>query len=558
MRFFFDMTPIGKTLLAGSALLHAGLIALSLSGILPPGTADFFFFFFLATLAALYRPGWMFLLLIATLPLESVNLAPMVFGTDLRPYQFLVAAISVGLLIRFLSKRALPEKPTLGWADLSLGLVVLGSFPAILNAPDPGASFRLSIILLSFYALYLLARTYLRSVDDVKRILPFALVSGAIVLCYALFQNIRFLSGLDAFEVMPGRPDGGFPEPDWLGMYLVFFGAMLLSLGAAFQTIHDESGRERMVKHISLAVFMTVFFSVLLMTVSRSAWLGTAISGIAVLLALSSRFQFFTRKKVDVEIHGMSISWNLLLRGSDHYDGRKRLGIWLVTIAAPFLVALALAPSLTRFDLSGRADSIASGNQKITVSCDSADTALPRVLHTMDELSQNNCRHIDLEEIDTEKLSGKSILTVLRPDPNVDIRKDIYAKSWSEIREHPLLGIGWGSISPLLGTDGRGTGLNASNVFLEIWLGSGIMGLLGFLGFIVLVLVRATRNLLRPHPESGLLERALPIFILSAIPGLLVFDLFNSGILLGFLWVFFASTLADGRTDGSPNDENGS
>lgn len=532
MRFFSDMTRTGQILLAGSVFLHTGLIALSLAGMLPPGTGDFFFFFFLATLAALYRPGWMFLLLVATFPLETINLAPTVFGIDLRPYQFLVAAISVGLLIRFLSKRTLPERPALGRADLFLSLVVLGAFPAALNAPDPGASLRLSIILLSFYALYLLARTYLRSIDDVRRILPFVFASGIIVLVFTILQGARSVAGLEAFEVMPGRPNAMFPEPDWLGAYLVLLGTGFLALGASFRADPDRAvGRFRMTEHIGLLAALTLTFSALLMTVSRSAWLGMLVSG-------ASAMMLFAYARRDT----------------------RAIGLFVGGISAAFLLAvsLVLLVPLTRFDLSGRAAST-GGFQEITVSCDagSARSAdLPERVTDVSELAAYDCRHIDLEEIAVERAAGNVVTTTERPDPNVDIRKDIYAKSWTEVRKHPILGIGWGSISSVLGTDARGTGLNASNVFLEIWLGSGIIGLMGFLGFIMLVLVRTVRALLRPHPEDGPLGRALPLFVLSAMPGLLVFDCFNSGILLGFLWIFFAAALAVGRTDNSSTSEN--
>lgn len=517
MSFFLNMTPIGKALLAGSALLHVGLIALSLSGILPPMTADFAFFFFLAMLAALYRPGWMFLILLAVLPLETINLAPTIFGADLRPYQFLELAMLVGLLIRLLSKKTLPELPAFGRGDLLLALVPIGSFLAIGNATSPAASLRLSLILLSFYGLYLLARVYLRSYDDVKRVIPFLSVSGLIVLGFALLQGIRSMAGLDAFEVMPGRPNALFPEPDWLGAYLVALGAGLFAFSSGFRLDGGEWVRVRISRHIGLFVAMTALFSILLMTVSRSAWLGLSVSGI-----LSVALFAYARRDA---------------RATAMYVGG---------MGASFFLALSLVTGipLTAFDLSGRADSIISGDQSITVSC-AGETALPEKITSTDELAALGCRHIDLEEIDTERMASRFIGVTDRPDPNVDIRKDIYKKSWAEIRGHPVLGIGWGSISSVLGTDNRGAGLNASNVFLEVWLGSGLLGLLGFLGFLTLALAHMLRAFLRSSAEAGILSETLPTFILAAIPGLLVFDLFNSGILLGFLWVLFAIALVE-------------
>lgn len=517
MSFFLDMTPIGKMLLAGSAVLHVGLIALSLSGILPPDTADFAFFFFLAMLAALYRPGWIFLILLGILPLETVNLAPTLFGADLRPYQFLELAMLVGLLIRLLSKKTLPELPVFGKGDLLLALVPSGSFLAIANAPSPSTSLRLSLILLSFYGLYILSRIYLRSYEDVKRVLPFLSVSALIVLSFAFFQGIRSIVGMEAFEVMPGRPNAMFPEPDWLGAYLVALGAGLFAFGPRPRSDSSDGIRIRIARHAGIFLALTGLFSVLLMTVSRSAWLGLAVSGIISLVLLA-------------------YAWR----------EARMIGMYASGMAAAFFLALSLVTGipLTTFDLSGRADSIVSGDQSITISCE-RETPLPGRIASTDELAALGCHHIDLEEIEAERAAGNFIGVTDRPDPNVDIRKDIYKKSWAELREHPVLGIGWGSISLVLGTDSRGAGLNASNVFLEIWLGSGAIGLIGFLGFLVLVLTRMLRAFARSSAEAGILGESLPIFVLSAIPGLLVFDLFNSGILLGFLWVLFAVALVE-------------
>lgn len=519
MRIFHDMTFIGKTLLFGGAVLFVALITFSNAGLLPPGIRDFLFFLLLAVLAALYRPGWMFLLLLLSLPLETVNLAPSSLGAALRPYQFLELSLLLGLLIRFLSGRTLPEPPKFGLQDAMLLLVPLGSILALVNAPSAAPSSKLSLVLLSLYGLYLLSRTYLRSMDDIRRILPFVLVSGFLVLSYAILQNVRFLLGLGSFEIMPGRPDGGFPEPDWLGMYLVFFGSTFLAIFSGMvrrRSVGDFKARpwELLAETVSLAAV----FMVLLMTVSRSAWLGMAVSGIVA----TGLFAYAQR---DV----------------------RAMAMYVGGIFAAFLLALFLVVSvpMTRFDLSGRAMST-TGWQEITVSCDAGSVRsaeLPERISDVSELASYDCRHIDLEEAEAEEAAGNIVGTIDRPDPNVEIRKDIYGVSLGKAAEYPFLGIGWGSIGGYLGMDGRGAALNASNVFLEVWLGSGFFGLVGFVGFLLLAFIRAVRLFFRSHPETGSPSDVFPmfIFVISVIPGLLVFDLFNSGILLGFLWVLFGA-----------------
>ncbi len=506
-------------LLVGGTILFFACVTLSNMGLLPPRVGDFLFFLAVATFAALYRPGWTFLLLVLALPLEMVNLAPPDLGVDLRPYQFLELSLLLGLLIRFLSRRALPAFPKFGLPDALLLLVPIGSFLALPNAPSVGLSFKLSLVLLSLYGLYVLGRIYLQSLDDVRKVLPFVLASGMMVLCYAIFQNVRFLSGSDPFQAMPGRPDGGFPEPDWLGAYLIFLGAVLFSMFAAAN--HGRSFRGRVGY---LPVFfagiasLTCLFTVLLMTVARSAWIGMFVSGVV----SAGLFAFARRDTRDV-------------------------GRYLGGISMAFLFSLALVVSvpLTRFDLFERATSVA-GLQEITVSCDAGSALsgeLPERISDISELGRYGCRHIDLEETDAEEAIGNSVGTVLRPDPSIGIRKDVYGVSLAEIGRHPVLGIGWGSISRILGTDERGAGLNASNVFLEVWLGSGILGLVGLIGFFAVVFLRAARMFLGSDPEAGLPRGAFPIFVLSVVPGLVVFDLFNAGILLGFLWILFAAMI---------------
>jgi hypothetical protein len=514
MLHFFRMTTIGKVLLAGGAFLFVALIAFRNMGLLPLGTSDFVFFAVLTICIAAYRPGWVFLLLVMALPIETVNLAPLSLGIELRPYQFLEVAIFSGLLIRFLSRRPFLVFPKFGLPDALLLLILIGSLFALANAPSVALSFKLSLVLLSLYGLYVLGRVYLQSLDDVRKVLPFVLASGVIVLFYSFFQNIRFLFGFESFQVMPGRPDGGFPEPDWLGGYLVFLGTVLLVIfSGVFWKGFPKFFRDRLVWYIAVVSLITLF-AVLLMTVARSAWLGMIVSGMMAL----GLFAYARRDKSSVLAYGGMI-------------------------AGSFLVALLLVVSfpLTRFDLSGRAASTA-GWQEITVSCLEENTlsmGIDRRIMRTKELPSFGCRHINLEEIGRETSSGNFVTTVFRPDPNVEIRKDIYGISWEKMQEHPVLGIGWGSIGASLGTDENGHALNASNVFLEVWLGSGPLGFLGLVGFLTFVLVRAARSYLEAKPLSNV----FPMFVLSAIPGLIIFNLFNSGILLGFLWILFAALL---------------
>ena len=97
------------------------------------------------------------------------------------------------------------------------------------------------------------------------------------------------------------------------------------------------------------------------------------------------------------------------------------------------------------------------------------------------------------------------------------------------------MGVGWGSIGKILGADERGASLNASNIFLEIWLGSGLIGLLCFIIFLGNILLKTAKAFISTQDFDA---KIFSVFILSTLSGLIVFNLFNSGILLGFFWVF--------------------
>ena len=162
----------------------------------------------------------------------------------------------------------------------------------------------------------------------------------------------------------------------------------------------------------------------------------------------------------------------------------------------------------------------------------------------MNDLDLLGCRQINLEEISTERNSGRFVKEVMRDDPNVNIRAEVYGKTWQAIKSHPILGIGWENIPIILGRDGRGAELNTSNIFLETWLGGGIISLLVLLSLLSLIVFRAIQML----SEAKSLElRSFALFVVISWIGLVIFNLFNAGIMLGFFWVWLgiASSVID-------------
>lgn len=496
--------------MAAGLAVAAVLIASANLKLLPFGPLEVLILFGLAVLFSAYRPGWSFLLLVLLLPLETVNLAPAAWGIEVRPYQALSGAIGLGLLARLLGRR-LPL-PVPRWQTLDTLWIILlaGTFVGSFFAPVPAAALKQACILTAAVLLYAVARYFVRDASALPRILPFFVAGTVIAAVYALWQNARFQAGLPHFEMMPGRPNATFAEADWLGAYLALgVTAGMALLGRALPGWRLQPGRL-----LALGLWLVLLTMALILTVARSAWLGTA-AGLAVVLGCL----------------GMAY-W----RSRTTDDRRAFFGASLAAVTI-LLLALGLVSlfRLTDFQLGQRAGSIA-GEQTITLSC-VPNTDVPERIARMDELSALGCRHINLEDVGREQADGRLVTTTLRPDPNVSIRKAIYAESWALALAHPLTGIGLGESGRFLGSDERGARLNSSNYFLEFWLGGGALALVASLfawGYVFRMTVRAYRQ-----AEDGRF-RTLGLALLGSGAALLVFNLFNAGVLQGFLFVWFA------------------
>jgi len=479
----------------------------------PLSSLNFFFFSFLGLLFALYRPAWTFLLLVGMLPYEIIDLSPIEYQYfSLRPYQWIFIFLSLALVIRYFMRRFPLEKLILSRFDWAMIVFVLSAFLSALMSDQRGESLKLSVILFSFVCIYFMGRLFIRTREDSVMLFPFIFSSFFIVSFYSLIQNIFFLSGITSYEIMPGRPNAFFSEPDWLGGYvasiLIFLSTLLVFLESVF--------------HKNLSVYIRFLLSSILfvgaialfLSVSRSAWLATFF-GLGVLVILFLKQHTFFQK----------------IRERDYRTLIELSKIWL-WVSLPFVGALCIVSffHLSLFDLFDRSRSTATGEQEITVAC-VREVSLPKKIESIEELASYDCTHIRLEEIASRKDAGEYVTTLFRNDPNVHIRASIYNQVFKIIKEHPYFGIGFGTVSSFLGMDERGTGLNASNLFLEIWLGSGI---LGFCAFLFLWFAPIWKILTTHFDQiSPILLVLLPIWT-----GLTIFNIFNSGLMLGFFFFF--------------------
>lgn len=514
-------------LVAGNILLGVVFIALAFTKTLPFNPINFIFFSFVGFLLALYRPGWIFLILIGMLPFEITNIAPADLGIAVRPYQWLLVLISLSLLVRFAVRRFPLQKFVPNFWDILLVIFGASSLISALTSPDRPASLKLSIILFSFIILYFLCRLFVRSLDDTLMILPFLFSSFLVISVYAILQNILFLGNKESLEVMAGRPNTTFSEPDWLGGYLAVAITAISAL-LVFLPFVVKNFQLKLAQYI-LSTLLFFGFTALIISVSRSAWLA-AFAGIVSVLY----FYFFTQLEVISLINIPMRKHIELLTGQATKASWKEIIVAKLHIVIPLLLAFFTVYifHLTSFDILDRGQSVTSGKQKITIACEKTIT-LPEIIDNAKELANYNCEHIRLEEIADRKAAGEYVTEIWRGDPNVNTRRNIYEKSLSILKERWFFGVGFGSIADYLGTDERGTGLNASNIFLEVWLGSGIIG---FLAFAIFWFGLGWRCL----SESFRYQNVLPVSLGSVWIAATVFNLFNSGLFLGWFFVMLA------------------
>jgi hypothetical protein len=505
-----------------SVLLGLALIVLQIKNKLPLRPGDFVFISILVLCFALYRPRWVFYIFVSLVPLENIILASGFLPLQLRPYQFAGAILAIAIIILYLAKRLNFQllKPT--WIDWLVFSLVPLSFASMINSPNKSVSIKNNLILFSFVVLYFLLRNFVRTRRHLIETAFFFLASNIIVLVYGFYQVFADKFGARSFEVMFGRPNSTFAEADWLGIFLCFSLAVLFSMTLPKAKI----GTAKIAKY---TLYIIIFFNLtlLILTLSRSAWIGTTMVVFFWLV-----FSLYRKSEIRTTFTPRKFAHNLLT---------------IVLISLISLIAIQIG-KLSKFDIFDRARSAATNEQKITIACEDS-TNIPQIVSNTDELAKYGCQFINLEEISFYASQGKIVTEIFRKDPNVMTRSQIYRKSFEIIREHPILGVGFGTITQSLGADERGAGLNESNIFLQVWASSGILGLIVFVAIFGYLFIYSFRRISPICPLNKIIgcpiirddfEKTLNIFLFLGLLALLVPNLFNAGLLMGLFWLGLA------------------
>ncbi|MCK5080880.1 MAG: O-antigen ligase family protein [Candidatus Moranbacteria bacterium] len=527
-------------------LLNAALIIMDAAGFLPLSLINFVLVFSGVFALALYRPIWVFWLFIISLPLESVIISSQQFPVSFRPFQmiglmlFLATVILIVLkiknknlpaLIKFDRSKFFERGVHFGFQDslvLTLGLL---SFVSLANALVFGVTLKLNLVLLSFVMLYFLARFYLQERQRKLEALWFFVATSLPVLIFGIYQAVAFKMNWIDFQVFAERSNGTFTEPDWFGIYLVFLGAVIYWIKLQlFKTKNSTMIAQWEIRRVGqwfLNFYLFLIFVVLLLTVARSAWLGFL--------------------GVTITYFGLLI-WQKYLFKLKRFSFKSffRETLWM-GVAYLLSILVVMGFGLSNFNLANRAGSSVSGLQEITISCQK-NSEVPAEISSIEILEQYNCRHIRLDEIHTEKNLGLEVKKVFRPDPNIEIRKNIYGVTWSEIKKHPIIGQGLGSSSEVLGKDNYGHGLNASNIFLEVWFSWGILGLITFSILFLSPGFKAVKDIClfyrssprRTKAENKSEQPSLSLFVILTSGALIIPNLFNAGIFLVIFWIWLA------------------
>lgn len=379
-----------------------------------------------------------------------------------------------------------------------LAVYFIVSLISLINSPDIKNGIQETLVLLSFLTIYWLVLFFVRTEKDVRNIFYIIIASGTVAALIGLVQVAAYKFGLGLIEVMPGRPNSILPEPDWLGFFMVFALAVLI----AVQYFESFDVKLFWVKILRNKYFYyginVLFYIVIILTIARASWLaGIGMVGLYLFLIFIDKNNPFGQ----VFVQGFKILFFLFL------------GLAVIYIF-----------SLTPFSLKNRFLSIVTSQETHAIAVD------PK---TGKEVS------IEKKKIVDYKKQGIEVKEKKVQDINILIRRESFTDNFDIILKHPFLGIGFGGIETAFGN-----GINANNIFMEVWIGSGIVGLIIF----VLIFYCVFREWLFYYIKKRTGEnKAYLYFIILGLVAVIIPNIFNSGLFLGFFWVYLgiASNLLD-------------
>lgn len=235
---------------------------------------------------------WMLLFAMSTLSAIRFDVASYI---TLRPEHFVFMALFAGFLLSFLAGRAKASRvPYLLPLTLFVGVNYLSSF---INAVDLASSLRNSALLTLFALMYVFTIHVVRANPDKgMQIVWFFLVLAVLQSVFAISEQALYFMGLDLGVHTPPveegsrviRSSGGFQEANLLGAFVAAAGLMLVALMTSKQKFFQGS--------LYPLLALLVVIVTLILTYTRTAWIGFMVGVFLLLFMQRSRSEIFNRK----------------------------------------------------------------------------------------------------------------------------------------------------------------------------------------------------------------------------------------------------------------------
>ena len=394
---------------------------------------------------------------------------------------------------------SLLKKSKIFW--LGIGFTLFSAL-GIINSPLKSYSIKQLAVLILLIVLGIFFETNFKTHQkQISAALAWGLFLSSIA---AIYQNVAFEYGWPHFEAMAARPNAFFPEPDWLGLFLVL-GLVPFLVWVGIKREKSRLPKILINKYLFYS-FLVVNTIAIILTVARASWLALfAEMGVILILLL----------------YKLGIGhWTLDTQKSSQYSVPSSQLFKTVTAFISLIIFSLIIINifhLTRFNIPDRFRSIILREHIVTLAQNPA---------TGEKFK------INLEEVNYYKNLGYSIQEEYTRDENVASREEKVASTWDIIRQHPVWGSGLGVT--LIATNYQH---NANNLFLEWWASAGLGGLFLIIGLLVYLLSKGTALIKKDFSKAQI--------ILAGTVGFIIVNLFNASIFLAFAWFFLAFLLSN-------------
>jgi len=420
-------------------------------------------------------------------------------GSGVKLWMLAVVAGGV-LLLRDLYRKGFSwlKKSKIFW--LGLGLALFSAL-GMLSSPLPLFSTKQLAILLMLVVLGVFFELNIKRYR--KEALWGLFVGITLSSLYALYQNVAFDLGWPNFETMAARPNGFFPEPDWLGMYLALGLVPFLTNASSDRPEKKDELSKLLRNNYAFYLYLAIVVTAIIITVARASWL--ALIAELVIITFLYGYNYCRNRAIPCTEQDEF----LFLKKGIYFTSVIVLSLFLINVL-----------HLSRFNISDRFRSIFFKEHVITVAI------RPQ---TGEKLK------IDLEEKEAYRNRGYQIQEEYVGDENVASREEKAVSTWNTIKKHPLLGSGLGIT--LINTNYQH---NANNLFLEWWASAGMGGLMLVIGMMLYLLINGLRKV---GPNSKFEPAGKAMFVLAGTAGFIIVNMFNASIMLAFAWFYFALLL---------------